>query len=264
MPESGQVAVDDPALEAALGVRVESRIKQMRLPADPEVTGDDVLTLAMTAAVAAPVGHFVELLRANLLAMGAASLEQPRLARIARFFLAAFRARSFSPERLLSGMNRLGTGCVIHPTAVVEASRLGDFVEVGPHAVVRGCHIAKDVQIGPHAIAEFSVVGEGARMQRRATVAASVVYPRARLGGFLQLGVAGAEAVTKVDSVTTDMRVDGPVRVMTPVGLRAVDIGYQGVCLGHQSWVGSGVWIAPGRVVEAGARLARARDLFVT
>jgi hypothetical protein len=53
------------------------------------------------------------------------------------------------------------------------------------------------------------------------------------------------------------MHLHGVVRVMTPEGLRGVDMGYQGVCLGHGVFVASGVWIAPGRAIEARRVLLR-------
>lgn len=68
----------------------------------------------------------------------------------------------------------------------------------------------------------------------------------------------------KIYSVGTDMRIGGKVRVQTRAGgLVEVDIGYHGICLGPDAFVGSGVWIAPGRVIAAGARHVRAPEDMV-
>jgi len=253
-------ANNNDAQRGAPPVDLVVRERVVDVPADKEVVGADTLALRFSSATYGTVSHFATLQRTNLHALMGRALEGAPLAKLARYFAASLRAFAFTGPRVARALSRTGTGCEIHPTAVVEGSRLGDFVEVGPHAVVRGCHIGNDVRIDAQAICELSVIGERARVQRRAMVNASTVYPGARVGGILQLAVVGRESATKMFAVGTDMKLDGPVRVMTPTGLRPVDQGYMGVCIGHGAFVGSGVWIAPGRVVPAGARVGRRRE----
>lgn len=253
-------ARDDDAQRRAPPVDLLVRERVVQVPADKEAVGADTLALRFSSATYGTVSHFAALQRTNLHALMGRALEGAPLAKLARYFVASLRAFAFTGPRVARALSRVGTGCEIHPTAVVEGSRLGDFVEVGPHAVVRGCHVGNDVRIDAQAICELSVLGDHARVQRRAMVNASTVYPSARVGGILQLAVVGRESATKMFAVGTDMRLDGPVRVQSPSGLRAIDQGYMGVCIGHGAFVGSGVWIAPGRVVPAGARVGRRRE----
>ncbi len=254
---------DDAAFEDAPLVEDAFQTRELSLDADPEVVDGGKLSLGFVSPLCAPVGHWVELGRANVLAAIAEKMQRPKGANALRLLTAPWRAKSFDANRLLTAMSTFGPGCDIHPTAWVETSVLGRNVEVGPYAVVRNCVVADDVRIDAQAIVELSVVGEGARLQRRCLANVSLIYPHARIGGILQLGVAGKGAALKMFGVGTDMRLGGPVRVQTPTGLMAVDMSYQGVCIGHDAFVGSGVWIAPGRVIDANAKVGRARDLFV-
>lgn len=254
---------DDQAFATAPVVEDVFESREIALDADPEVVEGGTLALAFTAPLCAPVGHWVELLRANVLAAITTKMESPAGRRALRILTAPLRAKSFEANRLLTAMSTIGPGCDIHPTAWVERSTLGANVDVGPFAVVRNCVVGDNARIDAQAIAELSVVGEHARLQRRCLANMSLVYPHARVGGVLQLGVAGEGAALKMFGVGTDMRLEGPVRVQSPDGLLDVDIAYQGICLGHGAFVGSGVWIAPGRVIEAGRRVGRARELFV-
>ncbi len=186
-----------------------------------------------------------------------------RITQILRLLMAAIRARSISMEDVVPHLNTIGSGCQIHRSAVVENCVLGDFVEVGPGAILRGCHIGKDVRVESQAICDLSVIGDHATVQRRSMVNVSLIYPKARVGGILQFALAGRESTSKMFAVGTDMRLAGRVRVETPTGLRDIDLGYQGVCFGHHSFVGSGVWIAPGRVIPENARIARPATAMV-
>jgi carbonic anhydrase/acetyltransferase-like protein (isoleucine patch superfamily) len=251
---------DDDAPARVASTDLTLRERALDVPVDREAIGKDTMTLRFASATFGPVSHWAELQRVNVLALLGRALEGAPAAKLARYLFASLRALAFSGPRLSRTLSRIGTGCDIHPTAVVEGSRIGDFVEIGPFAVVRGCHIGNDARIDAQAICELSVIGEHARVQRRAMVNASTVYPHARMGGILQLGVAGERAATKMFAVGTDMRLDGKVRVDSHAGLRDVDQGYMGVCIGHGAFVGSGVWIAPGRVVPACERVGRRRE----
>jgi len=184
------------------------------------------------------------------LAIGARSLAAGPMRGALTLIWAVIRAMSINPFKVLSKLNERGRGCRIHPRAVVEGCRLGDNVEVDAGAVLRGCFVGDGVKIGANTISEFSVFGDGSRLTRQGGASLSVIYPNTSIGGYLQLSLAGEGVTTKLWSAGYDMKVGAPVCVKTPHGLAAVDIGYQGVCLGHRVFVGSGVWIAPGRILE--------------
>lgn len=242
------------ALESASGADVECRTFTRPVDVDregfAEDTAETTLSVSVADKAAAPVSHWVELLRANLLAIGTEALKKGPLGAILSLLWAAFRARSLNPFRVLAKTTRRGRGCVVHPSAVVEGCVLGDGVKIDAGAVVRGCVLGDGAKIGPMGLAEFSVVGAGAEVQKRGTVVLSVVYPGARVGGALQIGLAGRSARLKMGAYATDMNPHGVVKVKTPGGLSPVDLGYQGVCVGHRAFVASGVWIAPGRALE--------------
>lgn len=246
-----------PELEVDHGLDIETNTHSVEIEVDRSVDPSRRMALRFAPVAAAPVGHWAELVRANQLAIGTLMLEAGPVVGVGRLLWAALKALvldwSLNPFRVLARTTRRGRGCIIHPSAVVEGCTLGDGVKIDAHAVVRGCVLGDRVQIGALSVAEYSVFGHDARLQRQATANGSVIYPEARVGGVLQLGVAGRASTLKMGALGTDMNPDGrPVRVMTPEGLRPVDVGYHGVCLGHESFVGANLIIAPGRAIEAG------------
>ncbi len=258
------------ALETAPGLDVKTRTHTMSTNIDRGVTGgtdaeDGSASIDITLAnlVAAPVGHWAELARTNLLAIGTQALAKHPVLAVFGLIWAAIRALSLNPFKVLAKTTRKGKGCWIHPSAVVEGCVLGDHVKVDAGAVLRGCILGDHVKVGATAVSEYSIIGHHTELQRMSFTGLSVVYPNARLGGILQLAVAGEGVRMKMGSYGTDMNLQGAVKVMTPEGLRPVDVGYLGVCLGHRAFVASGVWIAPGRAIEAERTLLRAPESIV-
>lgn len=265
LPEGAEVSLDPgqealpEALEQAAGLDVEATTHEVSTTVDSGMEGaqDTALSITIASVAAAPVGHWVELGRTNLLAIGTRILGAGPVRGVLTLLWAALRAMSLNPFKILQKTTRRGKNCWIHPQAVVEGCVLGDNVKVDACAVLRGCVLGDNVKVGACAVAEYSVLGEGSELQKQATAVLSVVYPGARIGGLLQLGVAGRGVRQKMGSFGTDMNLHGVVKVMSPQGLLPVDIGYQGVCLGHGCFVASGVWIAPGRIIEAQRVLLR-------
>ncbi len=244
-------------------VELSGRTHTINTPMDPELLGRDSIDIVVGPDACVPVSHWVELLRANLIAIGTQVLAASLFSAGLQLMWAAFRAMSLNPFKILQKLTTRGRKCTIHPSAVVEGCTLGDNVQIDAHAVLRGCHIGNNVQIGAHTIADFSVFGEGSRLTRKGGANLSVVYPGASVGGDLQLAFVGEKVTTKLYSVGTDMVLGGPVQVKSPRGRLSVDIGYQGVCLGHRAFLGSGIWIAPGRVIGPERRVLRAAELMV-
>ncbi len=231
---------------------LQTRVHSLDIDVDRSIDPSGRMSVSFTHVAAAPVGHWVELARANLLALGAEALEAGPVLGLLRLIWAAIRAFSLNPSRVFHAATQRGRRCRIHPTAVVEGCKLGNDVTIDAGAVLRGCVIGDGARIGPLAAAEWSVIGQGAQLQRRATANLSVIYPEARIGGLLQLSVAGRSVAFKFASASADMNPNGAVRVLTPDGLRPVDTGYQGICLGHEAFVAANLIVAPGRLIEGG------------
>ena len=268
LPAGQRVTLQSPdrwpeALERAQGLDVGGRVFKVEIDVDLTVSETGKMEISFSKVAAAPVGHWVELARANLLAIGAEALEPGLLRGGVSLLWAIVRAMSLNPSKVLQKITRRGKGCWIHPSAVVEGCRLGDNVKVDACAVLRGCVLGDGVKVGPLSTAEFSVFGAGAELQRHAFANLSVIYPGARIGGALQLAVAGRDCRHKFGAIGTDMNPNGPVRVVGPDGLTMVDIGYQGVCLGHGSFVGANLTIMPGRRIEEGRVVASPSRIFI-
>ena len=258
-----EVGDDGEPLPAASPIDVDVRTRAFDVPADPEVAGADHLTLTFAGASCGPVGHWVEVMRMNLLATGGQLLEAPKGQALRRYLWAALRAGSGAPERAAGKLNLIAKGATVHPSAVVEFSVLEEGARVGPGAVVRSSWLGEGARVGSQALCELTAVGAGAQVQRQGMCVAATLYPGARTGGVVQFGLCGKDSTQKMFAVGTDMRLDGPVKTPSFGGMAAVDIGYLGVGFGHRSFVGSGVWIAPGRFVPNEVRIARPADLMV-
>ena len=252
-------------LQDAPGVDVQTKVHEMNVAVDGVSNqGSTTMSLKFAGVAAAPVSHWVELHRANLLAIGTTALERGPVRGGLGLGWAAIRALSINPFKVASRITRRGRNCLIHPSAVVEGCILGDGVKVDAGAVLRGCVVGDEVKVGPLALAEFSVIGDGVELQKQCTATVCVVYPGARVGGVAQLSVIGRDVRFKLGAVTTDMNPGGgEVRVMTPDGLSSLDYGYLGCCLGHRSFIGSGIWIAPGRQIEADRVILRDGEQMV-
>lgn len=219
----------------------------------------DVLELPLTERLVLPAGHWVQLLWANLLGMGPwlyRTLGGNNVVTLAwRLFWAVVRARSLQPQAVAAQYRRIGKGCRIHPSAVVEASWIGDGVEIGPNAVVRGSILADGAKVEPLALVEGCVMGRGATVQRLALAKFSVLCDRSMVGGDVQLAVLGAGAAVKRGAQLFDQAFDQAPRVRVGESLHGAPLGLIGVGVGARSLVGAGVRVAPGRAVPSDLQL---------
>lgn len=200
-----------------------------------------------------PVRHWLQLLWANLLGLGPA-LWGALVGRSAPLILwrtlrALARARSLSAPRLAWGFTRLDRGAWVHPSAVVEGSWLGEGARVGAGAVLRGCLLGAGVRVEEQALIEGVVAAPGAVVQRQAMLKFGVLGPGAAMGGVTQLSVLGAGAALKLGSYGMDQGLGRAVRVLVGRTLHDAPMGLAGICLGAGALVGSGVHVAPGRVI---------------
>lgn len=216
-----------------------------------------------------PVGHWVDLLWANLLGLGPAlwgSLVGRSVASsVVRLAWAALRSLSVRPEIVAARLSRREAGVWVHPRAVVEGCWLGPKVKVGAGAVVRGSILGEGTVVEEQALCEGVVSGEGAVVQRQALCKFSVLGPGSRVAGAIQLAVMGPGSSIKRGSYLMDQALaeGGGVRVEIGGELGPAPMGMTGVCVGARTSIGSGVWVGPGRclppdvVIGQGATLLR-------
>ncbi len=240
-------------LDVAPVIEMDPAERPLDLPVPHSQFGADVLHIPLSDHLIFPMGHWMQVLWANLLGLGpflwrelaGASLPVAFL----RLGLAVVRARSIHPYRVMAKLNKRGKACRIHPSAVVEGSWLGEGVEVGANAVVRGSLLADGVRVEDNAIVEFSILGPGSVVQRLAMAKFSVLGTRSACAGMLQLGVLGTDSSLKYGATFMDMALGQAVRVKAAGRLFPAPLGIGGVCLGPGAVVGTGVQIAPGRAV---------------
>ena len=215
--------------------------------------------LALSDLLVLPVRSWLGLLWGNLLSLPPVLWREllgsgPQLIwHLLRAFLRA------GPRRIPQGLSQGGS---VHPDAIVEASLLMEGASVEAGAVVRGCILGPGSRVEPLAVVEGSVLGPQAVVQRQAMVKYSVLGPNAAVGGAMQLGVLGQASGLKRGSYCMDQKLgDAPVCVPTRSGMAPVPLGMAGVCVGHGSLVGSGVWVAPGRSIPPGVSVVSDRVL---
>ncbi len=157
--------------------------------------------------------------------------------------------------------SRVGKGCEIHPTAVVEGSWLGKGVKVGAGAIIQGSVVGDDTIVEEGSILELSVVGHRCWISRKSVLFMTVLYDEVFCGHRLtQSCLLGRHSCTTGGGFIIDMNFHGSVRVMKDG--KAVDAGsnFLGACLGHDVVMGTGIWIQAGREVPSGAFLIRDPD----
>jgi len=202
-----------------------------------------------------PVRHWVQLLWANLLALGPFLWE--RLVgrggeAAARLAWATMRSGSTRPEAMAAALTRRASGARVHRSATVEFSWLGAGAQVGAGAIVRGCVLGEGAVVEELAVVEGAVLGRGARVQRQALAKYVVLDEGAAHAGIAQLSVLGRGAVVKQGATLMDLGLGQGVSVRVGGELRRAPHDMCGVCVGEGTVVASGVRVAPGRAVPAG------------
>jgi len=235
-------------------VVVDPREEAREVPV-PRAWADDAEAGTMTMAASRRLGihltHRSLLLEANLAALGSsfvAAMGKPKILLALRYLYERFRP---GPRRLFS---RIGKGCRIHPTAIVEASQLGSGVEVGAYAIVRGSVIGDGVTIEDAAHVQLAIVGPRARVARQCYVFGVVLMEGAHSAQpIMQASVLGREAATTSASWFTDVRFGSHIRVEGHDGLLDTGTRFLGCDVGHGTVVGAGVTVAPGRMLPSNA-----------
>lgn len=245
----------DPAerLAAAPRCALDPKERLHRFALAPHQFAEDSLMLPLSDVLALPVGHWLQLLWANLLRLPPALLRQVGsrnpLVLAAQLLGAAWRSQSLRPLALGAAMRWCGPGSRVHPSAVVEASWLGPGVQIGAGAVVRGCVLHAGAAVEEHGLVEGCVLAPGARVQRKAMIKFSLIGEGAMAAGYMQLGVLDRGAAFKLTSALMDQAFGGPVEVQVGGARLPAPMGFAGVCVGARTVVGAGVLVAPGRTI---------------
>ncbi len=263
-PDCGWLAPDgNGSVEARLASApsVEVAPVERRIPV---VVAGRMLDLALSDHLVLPVRHWSHLLWGALLGIGPtiwkrAVLDHP-VRGGARLAWSALRSWSLDPLRLAPALNDFDRKDVhVHPSAVVEASILANGVRIGAGAVVRGSILGPGARVEEQALCEGSVLGDGAVVQRQAMLRFSVLGSDAMHGGVTQLSVLGLGSELKRGAYGMDQSFTGEVGVKVGQEVVGVPLSMIGICLGPKARVGSGVWVAPGRVVPAESLLTAER-----
>lgn len=204
------------------------------------------------------VDHWSHVLRANWLALAAhfqqrrvdfRALPLPRkLWMLARIL---WRARSLRRGALAAAITRRGRNCVVHPTAVVEASVLGDNVTVGAFAVVRGSWLGNGVVLEEHAVVKNSVLGDGSLVGLRGFANLCVTHSGALLstGDGHQASVFGKDAFVAWGCVLLDLSFGKDITVTLDGQRVSAGTRFLGAAVGHRARLGSQVQLGYGAEV---------------
>lgn len=247
--------------EAPVDVVVDPEEQVIKLPAPRYYVGTDEIEIGLARHPVITLHHWVHILWANQMVGGIELLSTPKWKWLARAAWAFLRCWSFNKWRLLGKLNRIGRGCDIHPTAIVEGSTLGDGVTVGPFARVLFSRLDDGVTVMSSAHVELSTLGARAIVSQGTVLRFCVLYPEAVAGQYLmQQCVLGRRAVTTGGAFSIDLNFEQPIRVPLDGELHSTGTQFLGSAFGHGCRIGTGFWMASGRAVPNGYFLIRDPD----
>ena len=234
------------------------------VPAPPYLAAEK-MEFGLPLDVVMTLHHWVHILWANLF-IGAVDMRRRSKWQLAgQIAWAILRARSLNKWRVMGRFNVIGKNCDIHPTAVVEASTLGDNVKVGPFCRVFASTLGDGAEVWPYGMVELSTVGPGAVITEQSALRFSVLYPEAVVGQYLmQMSVLGKKALTTGAAFTMDLNFDQNIRVPLDGTLHDTGTRFLGSAFGHRSRVGTGFWLASGRMVPNDYFIIRHPDEVVS
>ena len=160
---------------------------------------------------------------------------------------------AFLYYRSLKLLNRIGKGCRIHPTAVVEGAVIGDGVTIGAHALVRLSHVGAGTVIDDQASVTYSVLGKNNHIANKNHISFCMTYDDVFLiHGPYQFSVFG-EGSSVFATINCDVRMDQrTIRIRGPEGLYDSRQHLLGIAYGHGAKMAGGNIVAPGQIVPNG------------
>ena len=236
--------------EPTADVVVDPDEKEMTIDVPEYYMGTDKIRMGFPKHPLMTLHHWCHVLWVNQVAPAVENRNRPKWHWVVWGLWALVRALSINKWKILAKMNRIGKKCDIHPTAIVEFSTIGDGVTIGAGAQVRFSTIGAGTTLMPQTLVEFSTLGEKCLVNQNCAVKFSVMYPEAISGHqLIQLSVLGRRAITTYGSNCIDMNFHQEIRVPLDGELHSVGQRTLGCAIGHRARLGTGFWIASGRVV---------------
>lgn len=238
-------------------VEVIYKEKMLRMPMPEHVVGIKDWEHPITTSVVMHIRHWVHVLQANRLSIQVRWVDEI----IARpwwglWILAKApwrRGRWY--WRILNAANKIGRKVDIHPTARVEGSLIEEGVSIGAFALVRGSIISKGSVIGERATVAFSVVGSNAYISKNVVMYGSVAMEEANLGGSIQMALIGRRSGLTPRTTPMDVLPGRMISVKDQDQVVETDLPVLGSAVGHDTFVGADIYIAPGRAIPSGVRI---------
>lgn len=247
--------------EPPVEVKIDVDEQTLDLPLPNHFIGTEKLEIGLPRDPVMEINHWVHILWLNQVAGSVELRNTPPWKGALRALWAAMRAFSFNKWKVLSKLNTIGKGCDIHPTAVVEGSTLGNNVSIGAFSRVLLSRLDDGASVMSGSEVDFSVMGKGSVLSENCVLRFSVLYPEAVSSQYLmQQCVLGRRAVTTGGSFSIDLNFDQDIRVPLDGQLWSTGSRFIGSAFGHRARVGTGFWLASGRMVPNGAFLIRNPD----
>ncbi len=246
---------------AESNVEIEPKERVFALEVPEHYFGRTRLAWPMTSMCAMVLRHWSHIVRLNMAAQAVEALDSPWWRRTLWMLWAVLRSVVPTKARVLRRMSRVGKGCNIHPTAVVEASVIEDGVTIGPHAVVTFSRIGKGSWIQEMSKVSLSVVGEHCMVSSGTMVNSCMLYPQASASQrLMQLCALGRRSITTGGGFMMDMVFEGEQKIPFDGETQSLGSRFLGSAVGHDTKLGTGFWLAPGRVIPNGVTIVRHPD----
>jgi len=164
-----------------------------------------------------------------------------------------------------SELVKIGTGCVIDPTAIIHGpTTIGNNVHIDAGAVIDNSIIGNNVNVSQGSQVMLSVVGDGTFLPFRASLFMTTIMEDSMVAQntCLQMCVIGKRTFIGAGSTWTDYNlIPAPIRARDGNGkLSLSNRPVMGGCVGHNCRIGSGMIIYPARTIESDVVLAASTE----
>ena len=237
-------------------------IQNLRFPQHLVDQGKYPITI--TTKILVQIEHWTNLWACNL---------QNMLSRIAklkgnRFKQLRLALTSFSKNqwKVLEKNVKIGKNCDIHPTAYIEDSIIGDGVEIGANCVIRGSMIGDSSVLMNNVNVIHSVLGNNCQLWDGVTTTYSLLFSGSFVTArLLNCSVLGRNSFLPNGTIITDLRFDDRnVKILKDGKLYDSGNRFLGFCLGHDSYLGSGIVVEPGREIPNNVKLVPKNNITLS
>lgn len=165
----------------------------------------------------------------------------------------------------LKRLNKIGKNCLIHPSAIIEGCVIGDNVKIGANCVVRLSTLGSNTTLEENVTLTYSILGPGCYIANGNVVNFCMCYENVFLiHGPYQFSLYGKN-VGVMAVINCDFRLDQKsIKFMSSKGLIDSKQGLLGICYGHNTVVGGGNIIAPGRIVPNNLKIAPPANIIIS